>query len=61
MLINQTYANFSDLSYKTAVLVYTFSLVMSLVYYTRSNEKFAGMAQTLVWLGLATSFFSFSH
>lgn len=53
MLINQTYANFSDLSYKTAVLVYTFSLVMSLVYYTRSNEKFAGMAQTLVWLGLA--------
>lgn len=53
MLINQTYANFSDLSYQTAVLVYTFALVMSLLFYIRESEKFAGMAQTLVWLGLA--------
>ncbi|MDO4686087.1 MAG: c-type cytochrome biogenesis protein CcsB [Corynebacterium sp.] len=52
MPINQTYANFSDLSYKTAVMVYVFALVMSLVYYTRQNQKFAGMAQMLVWLGL---------
>ncbi|WJZ01572.1 c-type cytochrome biogenesis protein CcsB [Corynebacterium freiburgense] len=52
MPINQTYANFSDLSYKTAVLVYTFALVMSLVSYTRSSEKTAGMTQTLIWLGL---------
>lgn len=90
MLVNQTLAHFSDLSFKTAFVIYVIGLILSIIYYVKqtnvvgaraesrelvgagapsvstdqagnavamerreaSAEKFAGMAQTMIWLAI---------
>ncbi|QMV86219.1 c-type cytochrome biogenesis protein CcsB [Corynebacterium hindlerae] len=81
MLVNQTLANYSDLSFKTAFVIYVFALILAIVYYAKQSqvlfeparelvgaggpaasepavikdvgaEKFAGMAQSMIWLAI---------
>ncbi|APT83956.1 c-type cytochrome biogenesis protein CcsB [Corynebacterium aquilae] len=71
MPVDTNLANFSDLAYRTAIVIYALAMVLSVIYYMRSAaaieaknhgkdasaieakaNKFAGMTQSLVWLGI---------
>ncbi|MEJ5928060.1 c-type cytochrome biogenesis protein CcsB [Corynebacterium sp. H128] len=38
MPVNQTFANFSNMSFRTAFVVYVFALLMSIVYYVKQSQ-----------------------
>lgn len=57
MNVNPTLANFSDISFRSAVAMYTLALLLTLGAYlaasgSRRQEKFFGMGQMVVWLGV---------
>ena len=72
MPVDTNLANFSDLAYRTAIVIYALAMVFSVLSYMRSAsavekqrsgrddweatqakaKKFAGMTQSLVWLGI---------
>ncbi|QGU02937.1 Cytochrome c biogenesis protein CcsA [Corynebacterium kalinowskii] len=51
MPVNHTLSNYSDLSFKTAFVIYVLGLILSIVYYVKQSQVLAEPAKELVGAG----------